>query len=179
MAVRVNKSPINIREKLNELDYAQVPYEKMPAGSVIQVATQRATTSLETSSTSYVDIDDMTINFYPKYADSKVWINVMSHYYVQTSSANPWVAGWTGVQYQLLSDVHGIIIEDNGYGEALYTASSTQRYMGTKNFSIAHTPNTTGLIEYKVQGKAKGAAVRFHYDAYGLQGLITIMEIRQ
>ena len=45
MAVRVNKSPINIREKLNELDYAQVPYDKMPAGSIIQTAYSQSTMS--------------------------------------------------------------------------------------------------------------------------------------
>ena len=29
---------INIREKLNELDYRYVPYDKMPPGSIIQNA---------------------------------------------------------------------------------------------------------------------------------------------
>ena len=37
MTVRVSKPKFNLREKLNELDYDQVPYEKMPVGSVIQV----------------------------------------------------------------------------------------------------------------------------------------------
>ena len=37
MTVRANKPEFNIREKLKSLDYGNVPYEKMPAGSVIQV----------------------------------------------------------------------------------------------------------------------------------------------
>ena len=37
MTVRVNKPQTNLREELNRLDYAHVPYEKMPAGSVVQV----------------------------------------------------------------------------------------------------------------------------------------------
>ena len=37
MTVRVNKPQTNLREELNRLDYARVPYEKMPAGSVLQV----------------------------------------------------------------------------------------------------------------------------------------------
>jgi len=52
MTVRVNKSPINIREKLNELDYAQVPYDKMPAGSVIQTAYSQSTMSARITYTS-------------------------------------------------------------------------------------------------------------------------------
>ena len=37
MTVRVSKPAFNLREKLTELDYGQVPYEKMPVGSIIQV----------------------------------------------------------------------------------------------------------------------------------------------
>jgi len=37
MTVRITKPEFNLREKLTELDYSQVPYEKMPAGSIIQV----------------------------------------------------------------------------------------------------------------------------------------------
>ena len=44
--VRVEKDKFNLRSKLNELDYGQVPYEKMPAGSIIQAASTTITTSL-------------------------------------------------------------------------------------------------------------------------------------
>ena len=37
MTVNVTKPALNIREKLAELDFAKVPYQKMPAGSVLQV----------------------------------------------------------------------------------------------------------------------------------------------
>ena len=37
MTVRITKPEFNLREKLSELDYSRVPYEKMPAGSIIQV----------------------------------------------------------------------------------------------------------------------------------------------
>ncbi len=37
MTVRITKPAFNLREKLSELDYSRVPYEKMPAGSIIQV----------------------------------------------------------------------------------------------------------------------------------------------
>ena len=36
MTVRITKPEFNLREKLTELDYSQVPLQKMPAGSVVQ-----------------------------------------------------------------------------------------------------------------------------------------------
>ena len=36
MTVRITKQEFNLRDKLNYLDFDRVPYDKMPAGSIIQ-----------------------------------------------------------------------------------------------------------------------------------------------
>ena len=36
MVVKITKPEFNLREKLTELDYDRVPFQKMPAGSVVQ-----------------------------------------------------------------------------------------------------------------------------------------------
>ena len=36
MTVRITKPEFNLREKLTELDYGRVPFQKMPAGSLVQ-----------------------------------------------------------------------------------------------------------------------------------------------
>ena len=36
MTVRITKPEFNLREKLTELDYDRVPFQKMPAGSVVR-----------------------------------------------------------------------------------------------------------------------------------------------
>ena len=36
MTVRITKPEFNLREKLTELDYGRVPFQKMPASSIIQ-----------------------------------------------------------------------------------------------------------------------------------------------
>ena len=51
MTVRANKPAFNIREKLKSLDYAHVPYEKMPSGSIIQTAYSRSTVTARLSFT--------------------------------------------------------------------------------------------------------------------------------
>ena len=57
MAISVTKPSINLREKLNELDFDRVPFQKMPAGSVIQVVTRTFSTAYTTTSTDYQDTD--------------------------------------------------------------------------------------------------------------------------
>ena len=56
MTVRITKPEFNLREKLTELDYGRVPFQKMPTGSVIQYVQadiDRMTNRFTTSSTSY------------------------------------------------------------------------------------------------------------------------------
>jgi len=177
MTVRAHKPEFNFREKLKELDYAHVPYEKMPLGSVVQVATQRATTSQTVSVNSWTALTGMNLDFYLRYPDSKIWINVMSHYYVQSSSTAP---AWTGANYKLHSSVHGDLISDPDYGNAHYIGDTAERYMGYRNFSFTHIPNANEL-RYTVYVKChtSNAGIQFHRSDYGMQGLITVMEIRQ
>ena len=61
MTVRVSKPEFNLREKLTELDYSRVPYEKMPLGSVIQVkqtySTAQTVYGATTSATEVFGVD--------------------------------------------------------------------------------------------------------------------------
>ena len=81
MVVRVEQPAFNLRSKLNELDYAHIPYEKMPPGSIIQSASTTITTSLILNAASdssllgaYSDTP-MTFTISPKFASSKLLVN--------------------------------------------------------------------------------------------------------
>ena len=57
MTVRISKPEFNLREKLTELDYGRVPFQKMPLGSVIQTQYYQTTTeATSTVTNSYVSI---------------------------------------------------------------------------------------------------------------------------
>ena len=73
MTVRVSKQPVNLREKLSELDYAHVPYHKMPAGSVIRTEFRQFDTriSINHSSIDYYDFSDLNITISPFSSSSK------------------------------------------------------------------------------------------------------------
>ena len=77
MAIRVEKPAFNLRDKLNELDYGHVPYDKMPSGSVIQYLqadTERMTNRFATTSTSYTATNyDLVIS--PRTTSSRILIN--------------------------------------------------------------------------------------------------------
>ena len=78
MTVRVSKPAFNLREKLSELDYSRVPYEKMPAGSIIQVKqkviTDRYSESVPPSNSGPYGnlVSSETIS--PKFNTSKIFI---------------------------------------------------------------------------------------------------------
>ena len=61
MTVRIDKPAFNLRSKLNDLDFGQVPYEKMPSGSVIQVkqtySTAQTVYGATTSATEVFGVD--------------------------------------------------------------------------------------------------------------------------
>ena len=79
MTVRAHKSEFNFREKLKELDYAHVPYHKMPPGSVIQVYSKVSSNEYEGSVSGASGFADPgegylfeTLSFCPKFNDSKI-----------------------------------------------------------------------------------------------------------
>ena len=83
MTVIVQKPEFNLREKLSELEFGTLPYEKAPSGSVIQyveASHKRMTNRFSTSSTSYTATNyDLTIS--PRLFNSKILIyaNLSSH----------------------------------------------------------------------------------------------------
>ena len=77
MTVRVSKPAFNLRDKLNQLDYDRVPYEKVQKEGIVQTKikyTNNATWT--TTSSSYTSVGpvagqvDYTMKFSPRFHDS-------------------------------------------------------------------------------------------------------------
>jgi hypothetical protein len=75
MTVYASKPEINVREKLKELDYGHVPYDKMPAGSVIQTVSEMYTTRIATGSTAFV-ATGYYVEINPKFKNSKIFVSI-------------------------------------------------------------------------------------------------------
>ena len=90
MATRVTKPAFNFREKLTELDYDKIPYEKMPSGSVIQVK-QNYHSGQQVYGATNSAVELFGINIFPKLRTSSFLITAhvsYSHDYIGSANAD-------------------------------------------------------------------------------------------
>ena len=176
MSIIVSKPEFNLRDKLNELDYGRVPYEKMPTGSVIQVVDHKANDHPTTNSTSYSDIAGTFFDIYPKFSTSKIFVS--------------WDFGTehNGVINGLAFRVRRKI--DDGSGTLLKTQDQfsypTQTGWGAGaggvNITYIDAPNSIGKLTYYLQWSIESSGTMYinYNDGSNKDGIAAqAMEIRQ
>ena len=121
MTVRVLKPAFNLRDKLTQLDYDQVSYEKMPHGSVIQYVQADIDTMaarFTVAATSYT-ATNYTITIAPRSTSSRILINAcLSSHCNSDGYAYLRVYNVTAGRY-LNQDELGVIRNDGMYESAL------------------------------------------------------------
>ena len=176
MAIRISKPEFNLRGKLTELDYDRVPYEKMPAGSIIQVVDHKADDHPSTNSGTYSDIAGTSFDIFPKFHTSKIFVS--------------WDFGTEhqGVLNGLAFRVRRKI--NDGTGTLLKTQDQfsypTQSGWGAGaggvNITFIDTPNSIGKLTYYLQWHVElSGTVYINYNDgnNALNGIAQAMEIRQ
>ena len=79
MTVRIEKPAFNLKEKLSELDYSRVPFQKMPSGSVLQVQqTYHTGQQVYGATTSATEVFGVDIS--PRLRDSNFLVTVHVSY---------------------------------------------------------------------------------------------------
>ena len=176
MTVRVSKPEFNLREKLTELDYSRVPYEKMPAGTIIQVVDHKANDHPTTNSTSYSDIAGTFFDIYPKFSTSKIFVSC------------DFGTEHNGVINGLAFRVRRKI--DDGSGTLLKTQDQfsypTQTGWGAGaggvNITYIDAPNSIGKLTYYLQWSIESSGTMYinYNDGSNKDGIAAqAMEIRQ
>ncbi len=154
MTIKVSKPAINIREKLNDLDFDKVPFQKMPAGSVLQVQTSTlprggATNEAETTSTSpQASLFQVTIA--PNFADSKILVTVNPHTKKTSASSYIFIYLYRSIDGGAFSNV------ESGAVAREYASGCTYEYSQVA-ISYMDTPNTTLPVTYKLYFASYGA----------------------
>ena len=168
MSIRVSKSEFNLRDKLNELD-GKVPYEKMPSGSVIQVAYAETRTQQQTTSQSFINANNMLVDISPRFSTSQMIITVhtvaqisgnRARFDIHKSTTNARVSGHPsddGVNYSISA------FEGNNINHSV-------------NFTIMDTAGTTSNIRYKAQFNNTQGSTTYVQGGYSV-GTLTVMEI--
>ena len=171
MTVRITKPEFNLREKLSELDYSRVPYEKMPAGSILQVGYAQTKTQQVTTSQSFINANDMFVDISPRFSTSQMIITVhtvgqvsgnRARFDIHKSTTNSRISDHTNDNNQ---DYSISAFEGNAINHVV-------------NFTIRDTANTTETIRYQLQFNNTGGSQTFVQGNYSV-GTITVMEIKQ
>ena len=170
MTVRIQKPAFNIREKLSELEFGHVPYEKMPAGSVIQVkcVTRNSDLALNTSSV-WTNID--SIVFTPKFSNSLLELSVD-----YSSGSN---TGGVESYWRFLHDLNG---EIERTGKFVSVSDQSQDvWTSRNNWTHFYYPNSTRTSTYTYQFFRVAGTGILYAHSYGDQATstFTIKEIKQ
>jgi hypothetical protein len=171
MTVKFTKPEVNVRDKLNELDYLHVPYEKMPAGSVIQYASISTGTSFSTTSTSYID-SGVDIFFSPKFKNSKIQVTIQSRRFNLVSASTMNILCKRNDDVSIGTQQQGA--QDGQFHNNTSSASNQVAY--PLHYMWEDSPRTTDEIKYSIYFKVSNG-VGYLADSGGVQ--LYVQEIKQ
>ena len=163
MGVLVTKEEFNLRSKLNELNFSTVPYEKMPAGTIIQYVlapasqvSPRYTTSSGTPA--YVGY---YIEIAPKFVNSHIYIEgVMANYHNNN-----------GYCYNRLKNAtSGQWVTDNGTANTWTYASGNDTAWYANPVQFRDVPNSTEKQTYQIWGYANGSTAYWGWSGSPASG---------
>ena len=160
MTIRVSKPEFNLREKLSELDYSRVPYEKMPSGSIIQTqfsyydvgGTQN---EFETTSSTFQQ-SPFLVKISPKFVNSTIKFEAAINI-----KQNDYSGGSTG---------HGFITYRYNVGATAWDHV---------NFTAFDRPETTSPVTYRLYLKSNNNSQVVRIGENSADEYLSVMEIRQ
>jgi hypothetical protein len=165
MTIKVTKPEINIREKLSDLDFDKVPFQKMPAGSVLQVKYLKRSADVSSTSQSFGTID--YIAFSPKKANSMILVETD---YSMGGNVNAYM------KLKLTNATQGVDFSRSG---AHYYRDNYDATMTRMIFTGIDFPNSIKEQVYKFQGRSNGTTVWFHTYGASADSWMRITEIAQ
>ena len=184
MTVRITKPEFNLRDKLSELEFLQLPYHKIPDGSVCQrkfyYLPNSGGAENETTSTSFVDASYFMHYFTPRFIDSVIMIeftvqikrtrNDSRYNYHRIQRVNP-----DGTTVNLDYDNNGLSF--NGAIESNGSSTTTYAHLFLREID---TPYTTDRIQYKLQHKVNNSdtTIRLGENGQNRRLNCTIIEIK-
>ena len=170
MAINVTKPSVNLREKLNELDFDKVPFQKMPAGSVLQVVSYGGSSRTTISSSGTWTATGVTLSITPSATSSKILALVTQP--ARVIGSTPMRGG-----FKLLRG-STTVWNSSGFSEHLHVRNAADEHDTVITFSHLDSPSTTSPTTYTVHATlTTGTAMLIFEGSFGAN--ITLMEIAQ
>ena len=164
MTIRTFKPKTNIEEKLKELDYDHLPYEKMPPGSVIQVVQVINGSDTRITSTA---VNFITTTIKPRYSSSNIL--VMGNLAAVASRSNTVSEGL----FVLYRDGLSVATFD---GISPWNGTTDQRSVGSVSFQYIDKADTNEVISYSLNLRMSQGQTDIN-DEGGISSL-TLLEIK-
>jgi hypothetical protein len=184
MTVYASKPEINVREKLKELDYGHVPYQKMPAGSVIQVKyfSQPASGTVneaETSSSSYQPTT-FNVDISPKFSNSLIVIQAAPNIKSNGSSAYHTIGVFKSINGGSYSQVLAAAGNTAVHGVTNWRFNGETLWYANAAILQLDQPGTTESINYKLFHRVSvNGAYTVRTGENGTDEYMMVMEIKQ
>ena len=185
MTVRISKPEFNLREKLTELDFDRVPYQKMPAGSVIQVVFDSTTTEASRNHSNnggtetHIFDTNLSATISPRFVSSKILVRISQHFMFSNTSN-------TQMQANIfICDGDNNILDGRTVGYDMIRVKNQQAFAATHSAQLFHSPNTTSAFTYKTRGNfyySSGGAGKLYFqyaNKLNAVSTISLMEIAQ
>ena len=138
----------------------------MPEGMCVQTTEFTTNVKVDSNSQSYVHTG-VTVNFTPKFNNSKIYINAFMHYYILGNHDH-------GISFKITRTLSGtetdVYTPTNTYEAYFYDGTSTtvqHQHMDRLPIFGVDTPNTTSQCSYKIYYRSMRAD---HGNAIAVQG---------
>ena len=174
MPARVSKPAFNLRDKLTQLDYGHVPYEKMPAGSIIQYNYDSGVgQNFTTTSTSWADLS-WSVSISPRFANSLILVELSA----------------IGQQPNTTTAVSAVTIYRNNttnigdtsnanFGLSVVGDLQETGYVTCpQTFFVFDKPNTTENTSYNLWGRTSNGGTAYCVHS-GVTRTLSVKEIKQ
>jgi hypothetical protein len=178
MTVRANKPAFSIREKLKELDYAHVPYDKMPDGVAIQTVIEQyriggASNEHETSSSSYQPTY-FKVTISPKFANSIIEVKAAPNHKENGGAPYHNIAVYRSIDGGDFSYIGDSI--SNGQMTVTWTTGGT--IYSVVPILVYDTPNTTLPVTYKLYHRHTQGSYTVRLGENGADEFMSATEIK-
>jgi len=159
-----------------------LPTARLPTGSVLQVVNSVKTTTQSTTSSSYVDITDLSVTITPTSATSKILVMARINHIGESAANGAFVNLVRGATTIVDSTAGGLTDTYNAWASGgAGGMSNNDRKITACSLDYLDSPNTTSATTYKMQMRADGTTV--YVNRWGLNNdiasvsSITVMEI--
>ena len=167
MTVNITKPAINLREKLSELDFAKVPFQKMPAGSIVQYVHTTTDAGISTSASSTITDTGVVVTINPTSASNKLIVEVLGG----------------GATYGSTSAQFNIYLYRSINGGAYTNIKKIGTPRQGSSWTLPHAysyidlPSTTQSVSYRLYYTGAGSNVYF-FNTSGIPLTFSIKEVQ-